>query len=327
VVFPFDPKRKAASALRLLRTIRRDRSALVVMEGTGIAGGIPLLLARCLLRTRYVVIAGDAVGPYIGSQRRALGPVAWIYEMLLLRYCAACIGWTPYLVGRALTFGAPRAATAPGRSGHEPRPGARERIRADLGIEDDAIVFGIVGSLQWTPRVAYTYGAELVRAVTRTTRADIAVVIVGDGSGFARLKEMAGADLGTRVKLVGWVAHDEVPDYLAAFDVASLPQSCDQVGAFRYSTKLPEYLAAELPIVIGELPVAYDLTLRCSWRLPGAAPWTDEYVNAMSALMASISASDVADRRPRTDESGASLFALESQRERVGSLVRDLLVG
>jgi hypothetical protein len=52
------------------------------------------------------------------------------------------------------------------------------------------------------------------------------------------------------------VARDAVPDYLAAFDVASLPQSCDQIGAFRYTTKLPEYLAAKLPIVTGELPVA-----------------------------------------------------------------------
>ena len=58
--------------------------------------------------------SGDAVGPIIGSHFPVLGPFLAIYERLLCRLSAGFIGWTPYLVGRALTFGVPRAMTAPG---------------------------------------------------------------------------------------------------------------------------------------------------------------------------------------------------------------------
>jgi glycosyltransferase involved in cell wall biosynthesis len=323
--FPFDRTRKLASALRLLRTIRRKRPSLVIMEGTGIAGGIVMLASHALFRTRYVVATGDAVGPYLAAQRRVPAVVGWAYEVLLLRLSAAVIGWTPYIVGRALTFGAPRAVTAPGWSRAEARDGARRRTRADLGISDETIVFGIAGSLRWSSRNGYAYGAELIRALREIGRRDLAVVIVGDGSGKARLQEMAGADLDARVKFVGRVPAQAVPDYLAAFDVASLPQSRDQVGVFRYSTKLPEYLAAHLPIVTARLPVAYDVAAKWSWRLPGQAPWAPEYVHALTDLMATVTWPAIEARRPPAGDPAEGLFSMPCQQQRVVSLLREIL--
>lgn len=326
VIHRFDRNRRFASAVRILSAIARRRPSLVVMEGTGVAGGTPLMVARLLLGNRYVVISGDAVGPFLAARSRWLAPLGWGYEVLLVHYSSAFIGWTPYLVGRALTFGAPRAITAPHWALHPPEPAARKQVRAGLGLGDEAIVFGIIGSLNWTKRYGYCYGCELVRAVKACDRPDVAVVIVGDGSGMPRLRELAGAELGRRVHLTGRVPADEVPAYLAAFDVASLPQSCDQVGSFRYTTKLPEYLAADLPIVTGQIPLAYDVALGCSWRLPGAAPWSDAYVAALSRLMDSVTRSDIAARRP-TAAHKAQIDALggAAQRERVAALLSDLL--
>src|SRR5436305_13933491 len=84
-LFPFNPDRKLVSAGRLLAAILRGRPSIVVMEGTSVAGGVPLLLARALLGTRYVVICGDAIGPFFAAHRQILGPPAWLYERLLLR--------------------------------------------------------------------------------------------------------------------------------------------------------------------------------------------------------------------------------------------------
>jgi glycosyltransferase involved in cell wall biosynthesis len=194
-----------------------------------------------------------------------------------------------------------------------------------LGISPDALVVGLVGSLHWTDSVGYVYGAELVRAVRRVTRGDVVVCVVGDGSGRQRLEEMAEGDLGSRVLLPGRVSPAEVPDYLAAFDIASLPQSVDGVGSFRYTTKLSEYLAAELPIVTGEIPAAYDLDEGYLWRLPGDAPWSPAYVDALAQLLETLTAAEIEERRQAILRPRAEPFDKLVQQRRMCEFVEDIL--
>ena len=324
-VFPFERAHKARSALRLFRTARARRPPLIVMEGTGIAGGLALLAADALLGIPYVVSSGDAVGPYLRLHSRLAGAVGARYERLLCRRAAGFIGWTPYLAGRALTFGTPRAMTAPGWARAVASPGARERVREQLGIGSETLVAGLVGSIVLNRRVGYAYGVELVRAIRRVERADVAVCIVGDGSGLAMLEELAGDDLGRRVFLTGRVAPQDVPDHLAAFDLASLPQSTDGVGSFRFTTKLPEYLAAGLPIVTGEIPAAYDLDEGQTFRLPGAGPWSEEYVAALADLLERVSPAELGPRRAAAARAGGELFDADAQRARVRAFLGDIL--
>jgi Glycosyl transferases group 1 len=322
---PFDHSHKLISSLRLFRRLRDERPALVVMEGTGIGGGVAVLLANVFLGTRYVVSSGDAVGPFLGrSAGRFAGLLGGLYERLLCRRCAAFIGWTPYLVGRALTFGAPRAATAAGWSRQSEKREERGAVRRRLGIAEDAVVFGLAGSLDWNARVGYAYGAELVRAIRQVPRRDVVAVVVGDGSGRSRLEAEAGDDLGTRVILTGRVPPEDVAGYVGACDIASLPQSVDQVGSFRYSTKLSEYLAAGLPVVTGQIPAAYDLDGGWLWRLPGDAPWDRAYVAALARLMEHVSIADLEARRSSVPVSSPD-FKSNLQRARVVALVEDLL--
>jgi hypothetical protein len=325
IAFAFDRSHKLRSLLALLRAARAQRPQLIVMEGTGTAGGLALLAIDAVLGIPFVVSSGDAVGPFLGLHSRLLGTLGGLYERLLCRRSAGFIGWTPYLVGRALTFGAPRGMTAAGWTRGEPAPDARERVRASLGIAPDALVLGIVGSLHWNDRAGYVYGAELVRAVRRVQRRDVAVCVVGDGSGSERLQELAGPDLGSRVFLPGRVAPEQVPDYLAAFDIGSLSQSVDGVGSFRYTTKLSEYLAVGLPIVTGETPLAYDLDAGFMWRLPGHAPWSEEYVDALSELLEGLSSEQIAQRREAVARVHADTFDKLAQQRRACDFVSDIL--
>jgi glycosyltransferase involved in cell wall biosynthesis len=323
--FAFDRAYKLRSALRLARTGFSQRPDLIVMEGTGTAGGLVLLALRLLLGVPYVVSSGDAVGPFLGLHSRLLGVLGWVYERLLCRCCAGFVGWTPYLAGRAMTFGAPRAMTAPGWTRSAPREAARARIRAELGIPEQAIVVGLAGSLHWNERVGYVYGAELVKAVRRTDRTDLVACILGDGDGRARLQQLAGEDLGGRVLLPGRVAPELVPDYLAAFDIGSLSQSVDPVGAFRYTTKLSEYLAVGLPVITGEVPLAYDLDEGYLWRLTGDAPWSEAFIQALAALLAGLGHAEIETRRAAAAAACAGVFDRDAQQRRMGAFVRDIL--
>ena len=208
--FRFDHDHRRRSALALLRTVLARRPRLIVMEGTGMAGGLVLLAVNAVLGVPFVISSGDAVGPFLRLHSRAAGAGGELYERLLCRNCAGFIGWTPYLAGRAITFGAPRAMTAPGwarktlagRASANSR-GARRPPRRSSSAS--------------RARCTGTRGGATSTAQSSCRRcaqggSDVFVCIVGDGDGLERLREPAGAELGGRVLLPGRVAPEQVPD-------------------------------------------------------------------------------------------------------------------
>lgn len=319
----FERTSKLRSAGGVFRAVRRSRPDVLVVEGTGLAGGAACMAARLLAGTPYVVSSGDAVGPYLRMLHPSLAVLGSGYEQALYRMSSGFVGWSPYLTGRALTLGAPRAMTAANWADLETRPGDRERVRERLGIPEEALVIGIVGSLNWSSRRQYCYGLELVRAARRVEREDLVVVVVGDGTGRDRLMAESGDQLGDRILLPGRVPPSEVGSYLAALDVASLPQSVDLVGALRYTTKISEYLAAGLPVVTGQLPLAYDLDDGWLWRLRGDAPWSERYIADLVALMRGISREEV-DRRRAAVPRSLPQFCRERQQRQVCAFVVDV---
>jgi hypothetical protein len=326
-LFPFGRAHRVRMFWRLLRTLRRGRPDLTVMEGTGLAGGAALIIARVLFGRRYVVSSGDAVGPWVAGWSRLLGPVFGLYERVLCRLAAGYIGWTPYLAGRAMTFGTPRVMTAAGWAPFvrppEEQASDRARTRARLGIPPDNLVVGIAGSMVWSRRYRYCYGWDLVEAARRVTRADLTVLLVGDGTGRPRLEARAAGLPPGRVVFTGRVPQDELPAYYAAMDVGSLPQSVDRVGAFRYTTKLSEYLAYRLPVVTGQIPLAYDLDGGWLWRLPGAAPWAEEYVSAQAGWVDRLGADELREKRAAVP-AYVPEFDAARQAARAAAFVRDL---
>jgi glycosyltransferase involved in cell wall biosynthesis len=324
-VWQFDRANKWRSAVRVVARLRRERPDVVVVEGTSIAAGVAVLIGRLAFKVPFVLSSGDAVGPFVRMIAPGLGVFGGMYEVVLCRACAGFIGWTPYLAGRAITLGATRAMTAANWAPTQPvSNGDRESTRRELGIPPDAIVFGLVGSLNWSARAGYCYGLELVRAIARTSRREVHVLLVGDGSGRERLVAEAGPQLGARVHLAGRVSRDELGRYLAVLDVGSLPQSVDRIGAFRYTTKLSEYLAAGVPIVTGQLPLAYDLGGDWLWRLPGDTPWSDAYVNALARLMTELSGAELRARRAAVPRN-LPVFDKLLQTRSVGDFLTDIL--
>ena len=324
----FSKKLKVAGLLGIMKTVAFEKPDLIVMEGTGIAGGAACLCGKLLHGVPYVISSGDAVGPFMRAHHRLAGLIFEVYERLLCRFSAGFIGWTPYLCGRAMTFGSPRAVTAAGW----PLGGdassvnileTRQKMRAKLGIPQEDLVVGIVGALEWNARKQYCYGWDLVECARRVKRQDVKFVIVGGGSGLDRLRTMAGDLLGKRVFLPGPVPLEEVVPVMCAFDVASLPQSMDGVGMFRYTTKIAEYLAVRLPIITNQVPMAYDLGTDWMWRLPGGAPWDETYLNALAKLVEGLQLADIAEVQARIPEDLPE-FREDDQIRRVTAFIAEL---
>ena len=325
LVFRFNRSKKILSALQLVLFLYRESPDLVAMEGTGIGGGFPLILARIFLKTRYIVSSGDAVAPYIANRFFGLGIFSLIYEIFLCRFCSGFIGWTPYLVGRALTLGAPRAVTAEGWSELAPRDlNSRQKIRSAINVKDDEILFGIVGSLDWNSRKGFCYGFDLLQGLLRTQNLKTKVLIVGSGSGLAKLRSLVPEKLSDRVIFTGRVSPDRVPDYLQAMDIASLPQSCDGVGSFRYTIKLSEYLSVGVPVVTNEIPMSYDLDTGWVWRLKGDAPWEEESLQDLTLLMDQVTFSEIEKKRENILKN-PMMFNYRFQQEKINHFVSDLL--
>jgi glycosyl transferase family 1 len=322
----FDRRNKRRSFFRLLKQLRNEKPELLVMEGTGIAGGLLCMLGKLIWKVPYMFSSGDAVGPFVAAHKPWAGPFFAVYERLLCRLAAGFIGWTPYLCGRAMTLGCPRAVTAPGwPMGEETSSdlsSCRAHFRLEWGVPEDGLVVGLVGALEWNSHRNYCYGLELVRAVARLKRKDVVAVVVGGGSGLERLRAEAGELLGSRILLPGPVALEEVMSYLMAFDVASLPQSTDAVGAFRYTTKLSEYAAAHLPVITSRIPMAYDLGGGWMWRLPGEGPWEEVYVAALTALLESMDPTLLEERRQAVPDLLVA-FEREAQVQRVTHFIQD----
>ncbi len=130
--------------------------------------------------------------------------------------------------------------------------------------------------------------------------------------------------MGKEIFLPGNVPLEQVLDYMAAMDVASLPQSVDSVGSFRYTTKLSEYIAARLPVVTSQIPMAYDIGKDWVWRIPGTKPWSETYIDMLATLMETITDEEISIKK-NAIPTQLSEFDQKQQVIRVTDFIMDIL--
>lgn len=127
-------------------------------------------------------------------------------------------------------------------------------LRAQLGFGDEHVVVGFVGSLKpW-------HGVEqLVKALAsaRPRARCLRLLIVGDGPARPAIERLiADSGLAGDARLVGNVAHADVPGYLAAMDVAAAPY-VDAPDFYFSPLKVFEYMAAGRAVIapcLGQIP-------------------------------------------------------------------------
>jgi len=110
----------------------------------------------------------------------------------------------------------------------------------------DPVVLGFVGFVRdWHG----LDGVIAAMAADRSTHLDL--LVVGEGPALPALRRQAEAlGLGDRVRFVGLVAHEAIPNLVASFDIALQPR----VVAYASPLKLFEYMAAGKAIVAPDQP-------------------------------------------------------------------------
>jgi glycosyltransferase involved in cell wall biosynthesis len=172
-------------------------------------------------------------------------------------------------------------------------PDAGRRL---LGLRDGDVAFGVVGTIAWNPVPRTAYGWELVEALPRLP-VEVKVVLVGDGDGVARLRRRA-AELGAADRLLtpGALAHEQIPDALAALDAVTWTQTPDALGRCRTTLKLPEYLASGRFIVASDVGAARSYVDGNGARVGYAGGRDPRYVEAVAAVLAEIARDPAAAR-------------------------------
>ncbi len=331
VFFDLDKSKSRLANARAIWDLLATRTwDLVYQEGTGVAAGIPLVLAARFCNQRYVVSSGDPVG---GFFRTVEGPLTGVvleqYERHLYRHSAGFIGWTPYLTGRALKMGAARAATVEGAvdtSLFAPCPPEERRsMKERYGLSPGHIVCGVAGSLRWVHRQKYCYGLELVEMLRHLDRDDVSVLIVGDGDGRPILQERVPEAWRDRVVFTGRLPEEEVSDALNAMDVGFVAQTLDGLGSYRLTTKLPEYLAAGLPVAMSQVPGFFDYARPAGWPLPAHHPASDPFHRGCADWLDELTWAEIADRRRRAPKRARRFFDYEVVRPKFESFISTLL--
>lgn len=319
------------AAMRALwKVIASQKWDLVYQESTGIIGGANLIWARLTRRQRFIVSSGDPVGGFFHVTKGPLvGTFFDIYERLLYRACAGFVGWTPYLTGAALKLGARQGVTVEGAVDLKTfvcfSAPERKTAKEHYGLDPGHLICGVVGSLRWTPRQSYCYGLELIEALKRLKRRDVSVLIVGDGSGRAILEQAVPEHLRSRVVFTGRLPESEVVNAMNAMDIGFITQTLDQLGSYRLTTKLPEYLACGLPVAMSPVPGFYDYAADAGWPLPPLHPAGLEFHARCAAWLEQLGWAEVHEKASHAREVAVQRFDYEAVGKKFGKFVEALL--
>lgn len=256
---------KVRSIARMARALFRERPDVVYVLDIAYSGIFAALLYTRLRRRPMIVDTGDAVAALARSLGR--GPAGRALSHALERLALAAASHIVVRGTRHAQLLRERGhmAVTVVQDGVEPQgfgSGGRDETRRALGIADDVVVVGIVGSSVWSPVLGIGYGWELVELLRELPDPRVVGVLVGDGDGLAVLRERA-ARYGVldRLILPGRVPLDALPAYLAAMDVCVSTQTNDEVGQVRTTGKLPLYLAAGRRVLasdVGEASLVLD---------------------------------------------------------------------
>ena len=238
--------------LAVMRQIRRFRPDLLYKRHAKLDIGALVAASHAGIPSVLEVNSLFTQGAYHAHEPIALRPIALRFESRALAVANVVVAVSTPLARQAETMGGRHVVVLPNgvnAATFDPRRADPARIRAKYGLTS-TVTFGWSGILREWHGLGILL--EAAAGVPGTQ-----LLIVGDGPARADLeRHIAALGMGARVRITGRVAHTEMPDYLAAMDVAVVAD--DRTGVAS-PMKLLEYMAMGRAVVAPQLDNIRDL--------------------------------------------------------------------
>lgn len=233
--------------LSFLGKLRQFRPDLLYAIDLGYPVLLACILYRAITSCALVIETGDPLAELLW----AAGRVGRLGRSAIRKYEQAALtradhvvvrgsGLREYLIGLGVT----RVAVVP--DGVDTRvfhPMEVADLRRALGMEG-SVSIGVMGTLNWSKRLQWGYGCELIEALVLLKELPVCGVVLGDGPGRNVLERKAvEGGVGDRIRFLGRISQESLPSYINAIDICLSTQTNDWIGRARTTAKLPLFLA------------------------------------------------------------------------------------
>lgn len=274
-------KRKTVSIIKFFNFARKTRPDLIYVVSIGYSGIFAAIAAKLLFGPRLIVDTGDAVYELL----KTMGNVGFLQTQLVKLLEQAAFKYSDVIIvqgsshkkwlekrGYKNVFHIPNGVAA---SSVNPVNGSN--LRKKLGLEHYFIV-GVMGSIVWSNKLEMCYGWDLIEALSLLKELPVKGIIVGDGTGLPKLRELARQKgIEDRVIFTGHLPYSEIHDYLYLMDVCLSTQTNNLAGEVRTTAKLPEYLACGRYVIATEVGDAKYILPGIGMLLPYEGTKDDNY--------------------------------------------------
>jgi glycosyltransferase involved in cell wall biosynthesis len=236
---------KVAATFRFLGVLLRVRPELCYVFDMAFSGVLAAGFFQFVFRCPMIIDTGDAIYELSknSGRRGASLWLTWLLEKFALA-AAHRIVVRSHLHQELLQRSNRTAAVIPdGVDLSQFKPGKEDALRRKYNL-DNCTVIGLLGNLIWNPRSQMCYGSDLIEVIDQLRDRSVKGLIIGDGSGLARLEtECAARGLQDRILFVGRISYNDLPPYINLMDICLSTQTNDIAGNVRTTGKLPLYLA------------------------------------------------------------------------------------
>jgi glycosyltransferase involved in cell wall biosynthesis len=257
-------QRKLFSVFSTFMSLTRLRPSVTYVFDISYTAVLSAALYKLIFRNRLVIETGDAITELVrttGSRDRLGLWLTQLLESIAFRFADRVVVRGSFHKEWLSKRGIEADVIQDGVDTDRFAPQDAGELRKHYGL-DGVLTVGMIGSSVWSEKLGMCYGWDLIEMLRLLKDRPVKGVMIGSGSGIARLKSLS-RDYGIEDKILflGHVLYGELPRHLNLIDICLSTQTNNLVGQVRTTGKLPLYLAAGRYILaskVGEAAIILD---------------------------------------------------------------------